>query len=292
MTDKERTEFSGRQQRFSYASSHAAKRINQRTSMDTQTVMDLLDANVCVNIGQHAGSYRRHMLFFSPEDKFYYVAIQDSRNGKVITVLPPAYHKNLAWRITPEQCLLAKKNYEHYTKNKTLQTHSNGIEKPIALSDKKRVAPIKYRTVTTSKRTYKILVQALYINHSLKSQRKTLFKTTIDFYLDDFEKNIIALLKTPSIQQQIDDSIAQKRMFQDSIYALFFQEKKDRSIYFILKLRSEYAAENNAYRDNQQRQHMTQVLSRYASAYICLSAPDSMKLARLGWQPPLSHSEL
>jgi hypothetical protein len=105
-----------RQQRFAYPSSHAAKRIAQRTSMNILELMSLLDNGACVNIGQHAGSYRRHLLFFSPKDKFCYVAIQDERNGKIITVLPPAYHRNLAWRINAEQCQLAKKRYESYTK--------------------------------------------------------------------------------------------------------------------------------------------------------------------------------
>ena len=105
-----------RQQRFAYPSSHAAKRIAQRTSMNILELMSLLDNGACVNIGQHAGSYRRHLLFFSPKDKFCYVAIQDERNGKIITVLPQAYHRNLAWRINPEQCQLANKRYESYTK--------------------------------------------------------------------------------------------------------------------------------------------------------------------------------
>lgn len=290
MSHEEPTEFGCRQQRFAYASSHAAKRIGQRTSMNIQRLMDLLDADVCVNIGQHAGSHRRHMLFFSPEDHFYYVAIQDSRNGKVITVLPPAYHKNLAWRITPEQCLLAKKNYEDYTKSHAVAADAKVIAKQMPLSDKKRAAPIKYRTVTITKRTSKIIVQALYINELLKSQRKTLFKTTIDFYLDDFEKNIMALLKKPHIHEQIDTSIQQKRLFQQSVYALCFQNKKDSTTYYILKIRSEYEAEDQAYHHKNQRQHMRRVLSRYASGYILLAAPHSMTLPRLMWQPLLSHS--
>lgn len=101
-----------RKQRFAYTSSHAAK----RTSMNILELMSLLDNGAYVNIGKYAGSYRRHLLFFSPKDKFCYVAIQDERNGKIITVLPPAYHRNLAWRINPEQCQLAKKRYESYTK--------------------------------------------------------------------------------------------------------------------------------------------------------------------------------
>lgn len=109
-----------RQQRFAYPSSHAAK----RTSMNILELMSLLDNGVCVNIGQYAGSYRRHLLFFSPKDKFCYVAIQDERYGKIITVLPPAYHRNLAWRINAEQCQLAKKRHESYNKAVTAAAQS------------------------------------------------------------------------------------------------------------------------------------------------------------------------
>ncbi|MGP5303497.1 hypothetical protein [Psychrobacter celer] len=106
MSKKEQKAFSFRQQRFAYPSSHAAKRIFQRTSIDSLELMKLLDNGACVNIGQIAGSSRRHLLFFSQKDKFCYVAIQDERSGKIITILPPAYHKNSAWNITTEQCLL------------------------------------------------------------------------------------------------------------------------------------------------------------------------------------------
>ena len=115
MSSKEQKAFIFRQQRFAYPSSHAAKRIAQRTSMDSIELMSLIDNGACVNIGQHAGSYRRHLLFFSPKDTFFYVAIQDERNGEIITVLPPEYHRNLAWKISTEQCQMAKKSYESYT---------------------------------------------------------------------------------------------------------------------------------------------------------------------------------
>ena len=52
MSNKELKDFSFREQRFSYPSSHAAKRIFQRTSMDSLELMNLLDNGACVNIGQ------------------------------------------------------------------------------------------------------------------------------------------------------------------------------------------------------------------------------------------------
>ena len=135
MTSKELKDFVFREERFAYPSSHAAKRIAQRTSMDSMELMSLLDNGACVNIGQHAGSYRRHLLFFSPKDSFFYVAIQDERNGEIITVLPPAYHRNLAWKISTEQCQMAKKIYESYTEaNKASQSKRDAAEQHYTLS--------------------------------------------------------------------------------------------------------------------------------------------------------------
>ena len=79
--------------------------------------MKLLDNGACVNIGQIAGSSRRHLLFYSQKDKFCYVAIQDDVLVKLLRSFLPAYHKNSAWKITPEQCLLARKNAMNDTQN-------------------------------------------------------------------------------------------------------------------------------------------------------------------------------
>ena len=159
MSNREQKAFSFRQQRFAYPSSHAAKRIFQRTSIDSLELMKLLDNGACVNIGQIAGSSRRHLLFFSQKDKFYYVAIQDERSGKIITILPPAYHKNSAWKITTEQCLLAKERYERYSELALVKKSMKKAENNTPSFDKESQRSPHYRTVTTTKRDYKIWVQ-------------------------------------------------------------------------------------------------------------------------------------
>jgi hypothetical protein len=285
MSNKEQKTFSLRQQRFSYPSSHAAKRIFQRTSMDSLELMKLLDNGACVNIGQSSGSYRRHLLFFSPEDKFYYVAIQDERNGKIITILPPAYHKNSAWKITLKQCLLAKERFERYSELALVRKSMKKAEDNRPLFDKKRQPSTHYRTVTTTKRDYKIWVQALYISKHLTTKRKTLFKTSIDFYLDDFEINIKKFLKNPVLYEKIDNGIKNKRLFQETIYALCFRKKKDNSVFYIVNLRSEHEAIIHAKKYNNQIQHMRQVLSSYYSDSLALPMPASMKLPRLCCKP-------
>lgn len=177
MTSKELRDISFHQQRFAYPSSHAAKRIFQRTSIDSIELMKLLDNGAYVNIGQIAGSSRRHLLFFSQKDKFCYVAIQDERSGKIITILPPAYHKNPAWKITPEQCLLAKERYERYSEVALVKNFMEKDENDLHPFYKENQPSTHYRTVTTTKRDYKIWVQALYISKHLTTKRKTLFKT-------------------------------------------------------------------------------------------------------------------
>ena len=285
MSSKEQRVFSFRQQRFAYPSSHAAKRIFQRTSIDSIELMKLLDNGACVNIGQIAGSSRRHLLFFSQKDKFCYVAIQDELSGKIITILPPAYHKNSAWKITTEQCLLAKERYERYSELALVKKSMKKLENNTPPFDKESQPSTHYRTVTTTKRAYKIWVQSLYISEHLTTKRKTLFKTSIDFYLDDFEINIKEFLKNPILYEKIDNGIKNKRLFQETIYALCFRKKMDNSVFYIVKLRSENEAIIHAKKYNNQIKHMRQVLSSYYSDSLALAIPASMKLPRLCWKP-------
>ena len=288
MSSKELKVFSFRQQRFAYPSSHAAKRIAQRTSMDSMELMDLLDNGACVNIGQYAGSYRRHLLFFSPKDSFYYVAIQDERNGEIITVLPPAYHRNLAWKISTEQCQMARKYYESYNEAiAASQSKKNVAERHYTLR-KKDFKSVKHVTLTTNSHTYRVSVQALYIGEYLAPKRKTLFKISINYYIDDFEKSAKELLKDPILHAQIDDEIQNKLLLQDSIYALCFRQYKDISVFYNVTLRSQYEAEIHAEQHYEsQLKHMKQVLSFYYSPNLALPTPASMKLPRLCWEPLL-----
>ena len=86
----------------------------------------------------------------------------------------------------------------------------------------------------------------MYVGECLVPKRKTLFKISINYYIDDFEKSIKELLKDPILYAQIDDEIQKKLLFQDSIYALCFRQYKDTSVFYNVTLRSQYEAEIHA----------------------------------------------
>ena len=103
-----------RHHRFSYLSAHADLRLQQRTRMTRAEIAHLLDQGICVKLGHQAGFYRQHLLFYSPKDAGCFVAIQDTRMGKIITILPLEYHKNLAWQVSELDCQQAKYYYDTY----------------------------------------------------------------------------------------------------------------------------------------------------------------------------------
>lgn len=280
-----------RAQRFAYASHHGAKRIAQRTSMNILELMQLLDNDVCVNVGQVAGSHRRHLLFYSPKDKFYYVAIQNVLNGKIITVLPPAYHKNSAWKITDEQYQQAKRRYEDYTTALMIESVTTQKRSLVKKNGKNPDKPIKYRTITTTERIYTIWVQALYIDKDKAPKRKTLFKASVGYYIDDFQKSIDKLLQDPDIFQRIDSSIQKKRLFQGSVYAITFCHKKDLTLFRRITLRCESDAEYRMIAHNRQLQYMAAVLAYYLRGGLALPVPSSMRLLQLSWLKSQSNDE-
>jgi len=78
---------------------HAWTRVLGRLSLSPAEVADLLDWNLCVDIGVEGGSRRVHRLFFSVPDNMCFVAVQDEGYGAVITVLPIDFHENIAWQV-------------------------------------------------------------------------------------------------------------------------------------------------------------------------------------------------
>jgi hypothetical protein len=79
---------------------HAFDRTRQRTSLTCEEIGDILDGRRFVNIGSKPGLHRNHLLFYSARDQAYYVAIQDSLTGTIVTILPSDYHASLAWPIS------------------------------------------------------------------------------------------------------------------------------------------------------------------------------------------------
>jgi len=67
--------------------------------MPPAELLNLLDQNKCVCVGIEPDTHRMHRVLFSIDDDTHFVAIQDGKDGEVITVLPLDYHENLAWKI-------------------------------------------------------------------------------------------------------------------------------------------------------------------------------------------------
>lgn len=86
--------------RFTHFSRHALKRIDQRTKLNYFSIADILDHGGAVDVGAEPVFDRRHWLFYSAVDQSYFVAVQDSVTGLVVTILPLDYHQNLAWTVS------------------------------------------------------------------------------------------------------------------------------------------------------------------------------------------------
>lgn len=276
---------------FSYPSTHAALRIRQRTSMLPHELMHFLDLNICIDITQEYGTYgthKKHLLFYSPKDYFYYVAIQDGLSGKVITVLHLGFHKTLAWPVTDEQCKAARQVYFDYISQlkqemSTVKSESNINQNLNYQQAKNKVEnDRKFKEITNFKRTYKVLVNALYICEEGQAKRRTLFKLSVDYYINDFEKSIKQLLcNNIEITKRIDHHIRRKRLFHETIYRLVFENKKDRNESYIFDFRPWWEAQEHAAHYAKQRKIMNQWLSSYQTKCLALPVPSSIKLLRL-----------
>jgi hypothetical protein len=93
---------------FTSLTRHAYVRVRQRTSMTCEGVKSLIDQGLCVHTGVTPGTNKEHLAFYSQPDDAVFVAIHDYLRGRVISVLPLDYHRNLAWPITDSDCTKAK----------------------------------------------------------------------------------------------------------------------------------------------------------------------------------------
>jgi hypothetical protein len=63
-------------------------------------------------------------------------------------------------------------------------------------------------------------------------KRATLFKILVDYYIDDFEKNMKELLKDPMIYEKIDNGI-KKNVSLKMVYMPYASERKKMDQFFI-----------------------------------------------------------
>lgn len=66
---------------------HARLRLAQRSNVKKSDVVDLLDANRCVNVWVDRATHLAHRLVYIPDGGSYIVAVQDMMSGRVVTFL-------------------------------------------------------------------------------------------------------------------------------------------------------------------------------------------------------------
>lgn len=84
---------------FSYLSHHAELRLRERSKLQKGELLAVLNTDSFINLGCEIGFYKQHCLLFSSIDNQYYVAVQDTKSGKVVTFLPLEYHLQLSWKL-------------------------------------------------------------------------------------------------------------------------------------------------------------------------------------------------
>ena len=71
---------------------HALERVHERLHLTAEEIIGILDNGITTSIGYEHGSTRvLHRLFYSPVDEQCFVAVQDQKNGEVVTILPPDF---------------------------------------------------------------------------------------------------------------------------------------------------------------------------------------------------------
>lgn len=193
--------------RFTYFSEHALKRLNERTKLTTESVSDIIDMGLAIDIGTEPVFKRKHWLFYSKLDVNFFIAIQDEYTGYVITVLPVEYHEKLAWNIDKKYFTEAKYNIE---------------EKNIQVMLK------EFRELN-SEPAKNILVKVRYLDSSNAVKTKSLFKLpAIDF---NYSLEDVPIDKTfnNSIKQHLEAAgISSQSIFE--VLLSYKREKKPRIV--------------------------------------------------------------
>lgn len=221
--------------RFSYLSSHAIERLGERTQMNVDEMNHLLDHQGYFKLGSHAGFHRVHLLFYSPKDENFFVAIQDERMGKVVTILPTAYHDKLAWRILPEDREQAKQKFDAYyqacqsTQNTVAPkpTEPKPTKNPVKVQklarfvyrfyhDNEDYERLEFINKETSSKKPKFTITISYIDKDLRAKRKKLMKVASGNY----DGNVKKMWQDEQVLARIDETIQQKNIQQQSIFLL------------------------------------------------------------------------
>ena len=89
---------------------HALIRLSERTSMTPQSLAEILDSEKYIYLGKERDNNRVSKLFFSKSDDHFYIAVQDSADGDVITILTLEYWHNLSEKYFDTKLVVKRKN--------------------------------------------------------------------------------------------------------------------------------------------------------------------------------------
>lgn len=86
---------------------HAYKRLNERCSLTPRELASIIHQGKYIPLGVHQNDkHKQHRLFYSIKDEQCFVAVCDTNNQEIITVLSMDYHS--AWRVDPDMVDEAK----------------------------------------------------------------------------------------------------------------------------------------------------------------------------------------
>jgi hypothetical protein len=83
----------------SYFSAYARNRLDELMLASIEYITELLDNEISIPFGQEKGTSRVHHLIYSNLDHTCFVAVRDSENGEIITVLPLQFLNK--WMLDP-----------------------------------------------------------------------------------------------------------------------------------------------------------------------------------------------
>ena len=175
--------------RFAHFSKHALKRISQRTALNFFSIADILDCGLAVDVGKELVFDKRHWLFYSDVDSCCFVAVQDALSGLVITVLPLDYHENLAWKISDEAIVEAKRKSSSYV--------------PVVKDVSKEHPSI-------------IIVKARYMADEGFSKTSTLAK----FRSSDYKDDLFNVLRDKSFESEVNYHCKRKGINPSRVYEI------------------------------------------------------------------------
>jgi len=82
-------------------SKHAIRRVKERTILSKEEIIVFIEKK-SILIGEEKKNNRNHQLFYSSQDRMFYIIIYDNITGEIITILPEEYHENISWKISDE----------------------------------------------------------------------------------------------------------------------------------------------------------------------------------------------